>query len=285
MSILSPCSNDNLLFDDYDKVKACLKSPLRDLHQHASIIKEFQDCNNHIDHHLNKIVFIKCEDSSCCSSFQSKKIKEHFNGLVKFPSPSESKQYQGRFNTCIKDSEMKANPLLKTVLLNVNTAQPFVQVENRKETPYGIVSSKAEHKRKYKGKKLSNAVSKVVANRLEVNHRFHATSVHQSMGKNRQQNRPQHKTAKAKRCLTIADAFRHAEGQRKREMITEEESCAAEDCKDVNCRRGDDDEDNEVHFWIQCRKCSNWFHTKCVALELLSEEELENYDFVCVKCN
>ena len=98
-----PCNNDNLLFDDYDKVKACLKSPLRDLHQHANIIKEFQECNNHIDRHLNEIVFVKCEDSSCCSSFRSKKIKEYFNGAVKFPSPSESKQHKGRFNTFLQE--------------------------------------------------------------------------------------------------------------------------------------------------------------------------------------
>ena len=52
-----PCSNDNLLFDDYDKVKTCLKSQLRDLHHRASIIKELQECNNHTDHHLNEIVF------------------------------------------------------------------------------------------------------------------------------------------------------------------------------------------------------------------------------------
>ena len=68
-------------------------------------------------------------------------------------------------------------------------------------------------------------------------------------------------------------------------MITaEKESWVAEDCKFVNCRK-DGDDDHEVDLWIHCRKCSVWFHTKCVDLELMSEEELENYDFVCVKCD
>ena len=35
---LVPCNEDQLLFDDYDGVKACLKSPLRNLHEYSDIV-------------------------------------------------------------------------------------------------------------------------------------------------------------------------------------------------------------------------------------------------------
>ena len=49
------CNEDQLLFDDYDKVKAFLKSPLRNLHEYSDIVGEFKDMHRHIDRNLNEI--------------------------------------------------------------------------------------------------------------------------------------------------------------------------------------------------------------------------------------
>ena len=65
-----PCGNERLLFGDFHRVNECLKSPLRNLHEFSDIIKEFKEMHTHIDRHLNEIIFSKCNDRSCCSSFK-----------------------------------------------------------------------------------------------------------------------------------------------------------------------------------------------------------------------
>ena len=65
-----PCGNERLLFGDFHRMKECLKSPLRNLHEFSDIIKEFKEMHTHIDRHLNEIIFSKCNDRSCCSSFK-----------------------------------------------------------------------------------------------------------------------------------------------------------------------------------------------------------------------
>ena len=81
---------DELLFDDYDRVKSFLKTPIRDLHKYLDLLKEFKEMFAHIDRHLNEVTFIKCEKSSCCGNFKSKITKELLGEKKRFPSPSLS---------------------------------------------------------------------------------------------------------------------------------------------------------------------------------------------------
>ena len=60
------CNQDELLFHDYEEVKKFLSCPLRDLHKYRKLNKEFQEMLNHIDRHLNEIVFTKCTNKKCC---------------------------------------------------------------------------------------------------------------------------------------------------------------------------------------------------------------------------
>ena len=60
------CNQDELLFNDYEEVKKFLSCPLRDLHKYSKLNKEFQEMLNHIDRHLNEIVFTKCTNEKCC---------------------------------------------------------------------------------------------------------------------------------------------------------------------------------------------------------------------------
>lgn len=286
-----PCNNDNLLFDDFNEVKACLKSPLRDLHQHANIIKEFQECNKHIDRHLNEIIFVKCEDSSCCTDFRSKLIKEHFKGVVKYPSPSENKEYKGRFNTFLQEH---LNPQKRFG----DKGQPSADENDLGQCEYCpsfSFKSKTEKNRHmgmfHRRQSLNTrATGKAFKCNYEGCGRTFGSqpslSRHQKSSDHRKRGQvqgPPQKSAKQKKRLTIADVLRQAEGRRRREMATEEreESCAANDCR---VHRRDDDNDDKVDDWIECGKCSSWFHQKCVNLESMMKEELENFHFVCVKC-
>ena len=107
-----PCGDERLLFGDFHKVKECLKSTLRNLHKFSGIIKEFKEMYTHVDCHLNEIIFAKCNDRSCCSSFKSKKVQKFFDGNVKFQalSGSDVKRHHKTFilevsNTCKKFSD------------------------------------------------------------------------------------------------------------------------------------------------------------------------------------
>ena len=107
-----PCGDERLLFGDFHRVKECLKSTLRNLHKFSGIIKEFKEMYTHVDCHLNEIIFAKCNDRSCCSSFKSKKVQKFFDGNVKFQalSGSDVKRHHKTFilevsNTCKKFSD------------------------------------------------------------------------------------------------------------------------------------------------------------------------------------
>ena len=58
------CNHDQLLFNDYKQAKAAMKSGIRNLHNHSSIINEFKEMHKHADRHLNEIIFTKCNDKT-----------------------------------------------------------------------------------------------------------------------------------------------------------------------------------------------------------------------------
>ena len=72
------CSEDNLLYNDYDKVKSFLKVAIRDIPQYGDLVKEFKDMFSHADRHVNEITFIWCEDSSCFRELRSINLKTFF---------------------------------------------------------------------------------------------------------------------------------------------------------------------------------------------------------------
>ena len=95
---------DTLLYDDYDRVKACLRCPLRSLHEFKDILDEFKEMHQHMDRHLNELVFIKCNDRSCCSKFRCEAAKDFLGKEMRFPSPSESSLYKGHYNTFLQEA-------------------------------------------------------------------------------------------------------------------------------------------------------------------------------------
>ena len=60
---------ENLKFndhDDYERVKACLSCPIRDINKYSDLVQEFKKMFEHIDRHTNEISFVKCQDQPCC---------------------------------------------------------------------------------------------------------------------------------------------------------------------------------------------------------------------------
>ena len=97
------CNEDVLLFKDYEEVQATLKSNIRDLPKHSSVLSEFKSMHQHLDRHLNEVIFVKCNDGTCCSPFKSEKVLNFFGGhdKIRFPSPSLNKN--GHYNTFLQE--------------------------------------------------------------------------------------------------------------------------------------------------------------------------------------
>ena len=93
------CNEDALLFQDYDQVKAFLKSPARDLHNFCTLCKEFKEMLRHVDRHHNEVVFKRCDDRSCCQPFRSERLRD-----ISLFAPSPDAKRPGHFQTFLKKS-------------------------------------------------------------------------------------------------------------------------------------------------------------------------------------
>ena len=86
------CDKEQLLSSDYEKVKEFLSCPLNKLHQYSELHAEFKQMFQHLDRHLNEIVFLKCDDRSCCSPWKSEELRKF---LEKFFAPSLGNYIEG----------------------------------------------------------------------------------------------------------------------------------------------------------------------------------------------
>lgn len=64
------CGEDDLLYDDCETTKEFLNCPIRDIHKHSTIKKDYESMHRHLDRHLNEIVFTKCDDRTCCGEWR-----------------------------------------------------------------------------------------------------------------------------------------------------------------------------------------------------------------------
>ena len=65
-TIVIKCGEDELLFDYYERVQACIKTSIGRLIEFFDLVKELRSMILHIERHHDKVVFIKCKDLSCC---------------------------------------------------------------------------------------------------------------------------------------------------------------------------------------------------------------------------
>ena len=94
---------DDFYLTNYDHVLACLKPPIHDLHKYSDLLLEFKQMHGHIDRHLKKVVFVKCENRWYCNEFRSKVPKEILGAERRRPSPSPNRNLKGHYNTFLQE--------------------------------------------------------------------------------------------------------------------------------------------------------------------------------------
>ena len=92
--------DDELKWNDQDTIKEYFKAPVRDLHKYSELSNESKSMFNHLDRHLNDIVFVRFQDLTCCGEWQSSSVKESLaKNEYRLPAPNMSKQYEGHYET------------------------------------------------------------------------------------------------------------------------------------------------------------------------------------------
>ena len=51
-------NNNKLIYDNYERVKAFLSCPIRDIHKYSDLAQEFKKMFEHIDRHVNETTFV-----------------------------------------------------------------------------------------------------------------------------------------------------------------------------------------------------------------------------------
>ena len=96
------CGEDQLLWDDYERVQKFFDCPLSSIHEFTNLKNEFTTMFKHIDRHANEVVFVRCEDRICCSRWRSDETMmflQKFNGRLFAPTLSSE---TGRYNTFLQ---------------------------------------------------------------------------------------------------------------------------------------------------------------------------------------
>ena len=104
------CGEDNLKWGDNSTVKDFFKAPLRDLHQYKHSKNECKSMFRHLDRHSNDMVFIQCKDRSCCTEWQSSKLRDHLAIFdFRLPAPVFGTSRDGHFDTFLQRLKEKRN--------------------------------------------------------------------------------------------------------------------------------------------------------------------------------
>ena len=98
------CGEDDLLYNDYERVQAFLKTSIGNLPEYSDLVKEFKEMFLHIDRHYNEIVFTKCNDLRCCKEWRAKDVQSYLEKhKMRFPAPAPSTTYESRYKSFLQD--------------------------------------------------------------------------------------------------------------------------------------------------------------------------------------
>ena len=82
------CNEDDLIFQEYDKVKEFLGAALCDVHKYPDEKTICDEMLRHVYRHHNETIYVRCSDRSCCREFQSKKLEEFLQKTsYRLPAP------------------------------------------------------------------------------------------------------------------------------------------------------------------------------------------------------
>ena len=148
-------------------------------------------------------------------------------------------------------------------------------------------------RRKNKVDKLKNhkcSVCKAAFSSLSSLNRHKKAENHtaRAIKRNRTEN-SQRPTKKPRRTRqrTLQDYLRQQEkATTSTNQETDDDDSLNEECETNECLINDEKLDGDIIncTWLECIKCSSWFHAYCVNIDL-SPSELENFDYVWSKCS
>ena len=231
------------------------------------------------------------------SAWQSEKLERFLQKFeMKLFAPSFGNYKEGHYDTFLQSCTCKDHTY-------GDSEQPNADDKNLgkcKNCPSYYFKSKADvtrhtgmFHRRHQGTYVEASFSCVVCKRTFTNkasmnrHKKEEKHTHRELGETSGGKRkastddsspaPAKKSKKTKQH-TINDVLR---GMRKdcshSESDQEDPPCGAR-----SCLLEDDDEPAVV--WVQCGRCSVWFHTYCVGLGNKTEREIRKMDFVCKGC-
>ena len=265
----------------YDTVKTFLACPVRDLHKFSNLVKEYKSVFKHIDRHSNEIIFVKCDDRSCCTEWKLKSFVQKFKMQLFAPSTTTTCGHYDTFlQSCIKDKHVFSS-----------SGQPSCGENDLGKCEYCpnyCFKSKTE---KARHKSVYHRRQNVQAKRPTINcdvceasfgslsslnrHKKEKNHTKRDQGIKRKHSEAAPRKTKAR---TIQDMLRANKGVEQDsdddDDEEEEEECSASQCtiQEIN--------DTNI-YWVECEACSKWFHIFCVTQ---NEGQSEINDFHCVDC-
>ena len=274
-------NEDKLLFDDYETVKKFLACPLRDIHQYSSLLREYKCMFEHIDRHLNEIVFIKCDDRSCCEEWKStglKKFLQKFKMRLFAPSITTTCGHYDTFlQSTIKDENIYGSSgqpsCLKDDLGKCNICSSYHFKSKTEMARHRSLFHRRQKNRGARPKSFQCDVCASTFTSLPSLNRHKKAEQHTTRVQGRKRKRET--SVRKTKSRTIHDML--SSNQSASNAISEDEEddeCSAPKCN-INRIGG-----AEIS-WVECEGCSKWFHIFCVTNDE-SQKELE--DFICETC-
>ena len=281
---ITKTNSDQLLYNDYETVKTFLKCPIRDLHKFSNLVIEYKYMFEHIDRHANEIIFMKCDDRSCCKKWESPGLKEFlkkFKMMLFAPTITTS---CGHYDTFLQSSN-------KVEHVFGSSGQPSVVMDDLGKCdhcPNYYFKSKTERERHHslfhrRQRVQQQKPRSFVCNVCEASfrslsslnrHKKEKKHTRRDQGIKRKNAETPSRTTKARTIQDMLRANAMIEGEHDADN-SEEEDCSVPECiinkiavKSIN--------------WVQCEICSEWYHIYCVTQD---ENQTEMDDFTCYSCS
>ena len=95
---------NELLFNDYERVQAFIKTSIGRLPEFSDLVKELGSTFLLIDRYYNKLGFTKCNDFWCCHESKAKELKAYFQKHeMRLSAPTFSSSHEGLYKSFLQE--------------------------------------------------------------------------------------------------------------------------------------------------------------------------------------
>ena len=239
------CGDDELKWNDQDAIKEYFKVPVRDVHKYSELSDKCKSMFNHLDCHLNEIVFVRCQDLTCCGEWRSGSVKVSLaKNEYRLPAPDMSK-YETYLHSLSESSfgfDYSFQPSVKMASLGKCEICPSFYFKSKTGKVRHVVMFHRRQKRTHP-KKISCDTCGQIFSSMSCLNRYKKSAKHDTRSLSKE-------TKKAKRRKTKQRTLNKALRQ------VESENSAIE-CIISKL-------ENVVIEWVSCESCRKWYHSKWV---------------------